>query len=149
MIADNLKNCKKYAAVHKGFAEAFDFINRAVEEKLPEGRYEIDGDRVFAFIQQYTSKTDSCFEGHKNYIDIQFILSGVEVMKVADEGKMLPSCEYNAEKDIMFFENNEKASVIKLEAGEYGIFFPWDIHKPGLCLDKPDTVRKIVVKVHI
>ncbi len=45
-------------------------------------------------------------------------------------------------------EDCEKASKAVLQAGEYGIFFPWDAHKPGLCYGgNPDTVRKIVVKV--
>ncbi len=148
MIKDNLKNCEKYTKAHDGFAEAFAFLKKATDEKLPEGRYEIDGDRVFAFIQSYTSKTESSFEAHRNYIDIQFIMSGVEVMKVADISKVTPSCDYSAEKDIGFFEDYEKASVLTVEEGEYGIFFPWDAHKPGLCLDNnPDNVKKVVVKV--
>lgn len=150
MIVDNLKNSEKYINAHEGFADAFDFLKKAVDENLPEGRYEIDADKVFAFIQQYTSKTDSSFEAHKNYIDIQFIVSGVEVMKVADIAKMTPNCEYNAERDVVFFENYEKASALALEAGEYGIFFPWDTHKPGLCFDNsPAEVKKVVVKVHM
>ena len=56
--------------------------------------------------------------------------------------------EYSAERDVMFLEDCEKASMAVLQAGEYGIFFPWDAHKPGLCYGgNPDTVRKIVVKV--
>ena len=150
MIVDNLNNCDKYAEMHKGFAESFDFLKKAVEENLPVGRYEIDGSNVFAFIQEYTSKTESLFEAHKNYIDIQFILSGIECMKVTDISKMNVSCQYDDEKDVMFFDDYEKASDLVIEEGEYGIFFPWDAHKPGLCYDnKPDSVKKIVVKVRV
>ena len=124
---------------------AFAFLKKASEENLPVGRYEIDGDRVFAFIQEYTSKTESSFEAHKNYIDIQFILSGTEVMKVCDASQMKVSVPYT--EDVMFFEDNERASVLVIEAGEYGIFFPWDAHKPGLCFDTPAEVKKAVVKV--
>ena len=146
MIADNLKNCGKYASCHEGFDKAFDFLKKAVSENLPVGRYEIDGDKVFAFIQEYESKPDSSFEAHKNYIDIQFIISGTEVMKVADISQMTVSVPYT--EDVMFFENNERASVLVIEEGEYGIFFPWDAHKPGLCFDgKPAQVKKAVVKV--
>lgn len=145
MIADSLKNCDKYAFCHEGFDKAFAFLKKATEENLPVGRYEIDGDRVFAFIQEYTSKTESSFEAHKNYIDIQFILSGTEVMKVCDASQMKVSVPYT--EDVMFFEDNERASVLVIEAGEYGIFFPWDAHKPGLCFDTPAEVKKAVVKV--
>lgn len=147
MIVDSLKNCGKYASCNEGFDMAFAFLKKASEENLPVGRYEIDGDRVFAFIQEYTSKTESSFEAHKNYIDIQFILSGTEVMKVCDASQMKVSVSYT--EDVMFFEDNERASVLVIEAGEYGIFFPWDAHKPGLCYDAPAEVKKVVVKVKV
>ncbi len=148
MIIDSLSNSHQYRETHKGFAEGFDFLEKAVEDNLPAGRYEIDGDIVFAFIQEYTSNTDSTFEAHKNYIDIQFIAEGTEVIYSADASYFTVREEYNAEKDIMFLEGYEKASMAILQKGEYGIFFPWDAHKPGLCFDgKPGNVKKIVVKV--
>lgn len=152
MISDKLKNSQQYRCTHRGFAESFDFLEKAVSENLPVGRYEIDGDNVFAFIQEYTSKheEESSFEAHKNYIDIQFIVNGTEVMYVADISEMELRTEYSAEKDVMFFEDNQKANKLILKKGEYGIFFPWDAHKPGLCFDSnPDEVRKIVVKVRM
>ena len=55
MIFDRIENSAKYANSHKGFAEGFAFLEKAVAENLPVGRYEIDGDNIFAFIQEYTS----------------------------------------------------------------------------------------------
>ena len=148
MIVDSLKNSDKYIGVHDGFKESFEFLKKATNENLPAGRYEIDGDRVFAFIQEYSSKSDSTFEGHKNYIDIQYIFSGTEVIKFADILNMKSMVQYDAEKDIQFFENYSDASIAVLKSGEYGIFFPWDIHKPGLRYGSlPSEVKKIVVKV--
>lgn len=148
MIIDNLSNSHQYRETHKGFAESFDFLEKAVRENLPVGRYEIDGDSIFAFIQEYTSKTESSFEAHKNYIDIQFIVEGTEVIFAGDLSRMTVRDEYSADRDIMILEDCDKVSMAILRKGEYGIFFPWDAHKPGLCLDgKPDAVKKIVVKV--
>lgn len=150
MIADNLKNCHKYYESHKGFDKAFEFIKKAAEENLPVGRYEIDGDNVFASVQEYTSNLEENgkFEGHRNYIDIQHILCGTEVMDVMDLSKARTKTAYDSSKDIEFFENNPMAGRLVLQEGEYAVFFPWDIHKPGLCFNgKPDSVRKIVVKV--
>ncbi len=150
MIIDNLQNSSQYIKSHSGFSKSFDFLKKAVEEKLPVGRYEIDGDNVFAFIQEYTSKEESSFEAHKNYIDIQFIVEGTEVIYAEDISKLKVSEQYSPEKDIMFLDDYEKASRLILEKGEYGIFFPWDAHKPGLCYDgNPGYVKKIVVKVKV
>ena len=150
MIYDNIKNCAQYESTCEGFKKGFDFLKKAVSENLPEGRYEIDGTDVYAFIQQYTSKleTESSFEAHKRYIDIQYILSGVEVMDFSDASLLTVKTEYSDEKDVMFFDDCDNSGRIIVCEGEYGIFFPWDAHKPGMCKDsKPDTVRKIVVKV--
>lgn len=148
MIIDRLENSGKYSNSHKGFAESFAFLQKAVAENLPVGRYEIDSDNVFAFIQEYTSKTKSSFETHKNYIDIQFVASGVEVIEVADIADMKEAIPYNKEKDVTFYEDYDNATVAVIESGAYGIFFPWDAHKPGLALKgNPDEVKKIVVKV--
>lgn len=150
MISDALKNSFQYNATHNGFDKSFAFLKKAVEEDLPAGRYDIDGDRVFAFIQQYTTKAEheSMFEAHKNYIDIQCIVNGTEVMYVKDAADMKLKVAYSSEKDIMFFEDVENAGKLILQNGEYGIFFPWDAHKPGLCLNgTPGEVKKIVVKV--
>ena len=148
MIIDRLENSAKYADTHKGFAESFEFLKKAVAENLPVGRYEIDSDNVFAFIQEYTSKLDSSFETHRNYIDIQFIVSGIEVMKATDISNLKESVAYNPENDVAFYEDYEKATTGVIEEGMYGIFFPWDGHKPGLAFDgNPDTVKKVVVKV--
>ena len=148
MIIDRLENSEKYSNSHKGFAESFAFLQKAVAENLPVGRYEIDGDNVFAFIQEYTSKTESAFETHKNYIDIQFVVSGVEVIEVSDITNMKETIPYNPERDVTFYEDYDNATVGIIEAGVYGIFFPWDAHKPGLALNgNPDEVKKIVVKI--
>lgn len=150
MIIDNLTNSFQYRNIQPGFAEGFDFLKKAVEDNLPSGRYEINGSNVFAFIQEYTSKEESSFEAHKNYIDIQFIVSGTEVIYAADLSCLSVKEDYSPEKDIMFLNDYDKASKIVLEKGEYGIFFPWDAHKPGLCFNgKPDNVKKIVVKVRV
>lgn len=150
MISDALKNSFQYNTTHEGFEKSFAFLKKAAEENLPAGRYDIDGDRVFAFIQEYTTKAEheSAFEAHKNYIDIQCILKGTEVMYVKDTAELKVKTEYSPEKDIMFFEDYERASKLILQSGEYGVFFPWDAHKPGLCLDGvPGEVKKVVVKV--
>ena len=150
MIYDSLKNCDRYTSAHEGFEKAFDFIKRAEAEKLSEGRYEIDGDKVYAFIQKYTSKTDNSFEAHKRYIDIQYIISGTEVMKFADVEAFTPSCDYDGERDVVFFDDYEKAGTAVVREGEYGIFFPHDIHKPGRIYGtEPAPVKKIVVKIAV
>lgn len=152
MVFDNLKNCELYYGMHPRFKEAFDFIKRAVAEEIEVGKYEIDGKELYASVQEYTSKleTDAKAEAHKNYIDIQFIVSGTEVIEGFDISKATPKTEYNDVKDVMFYEDNKDAGKGVLVDSEYGIFFPHDVHKPAMCLNgNQATVKKIVVKVKV
>ena len=152
MVYDSIKNCKTYYGMHKNFEKAFDFIKKAVDEDLAVGKYELDGKELFASVQEYDSKTDEQAknEAHKNYIDIQYVVSGTEIIESVEIEKATPNTEYNAEKDVMFYKKSEDAVILTLTAGEYAILFPQDVHRPGLCVDgNPAPVKKIVVKVKL
>ncbi len=150
MVFDTLKNCAEYYSLHERFEKAFDFIKNATATGLAVGKYEIDGKELYASVQEYNSKSpeNGKFEAHKNYIDIQYIVSGIETMGVMDISKATSKVAYNPEKDVEFYEDSEKAGSCVVEAQEFGIFFPWDVHKPGLAFNGASTpVKKIVVKV--
>lgn len=152
MILDNMKNAPLYEAVHPKFAAAFAFIEKAVAEDLPVGKYELDGKELYAMVQEYNTKltADAKFEGHRNYIDIQFMVAGAEIMKWADIAKMTENVPYNPEKDCQFYAPIEDAAAGIVGAGEYAIFFPHDIHMPCVSLkETPAPVKKIVVKVKV
>lgn len=152
MIFDNIKNCEMYYGVNPKFKKAFEFIEKAVKENLETGKYEISGKEIYASIQSYDSKLkdNAKFEGHKNYIDIQYIVEGREMMGTLEISKAVIKGEYNPEKDVMFYEDSEIASYCITEQGDFCIFYPHDIHCPGVSLNNmPSGVKKIVVKVHI
>lgn len=150
MIADNINNCELYFGINSRFAPAFAFIRKAVSENYPAGRYEIDGENLYAMVQEYDTKlsADGKFEGHERYIDIQYLVSGTEIMKVSDIDGMTETIPYNAGKDVAFYADTDAASTLLVQDGEYAIFFPHDIHMPGIARNEtPAPVRKIVVKV--
>lgn len=152
MIFDSLKNRSQYEALHPQFAAAFDFLERASREDLPAGRYELNGSALFASVQEYTTKLpeEARFEGHKRYIDIQYIFSGTELMELSSTDHTQAITEYSEEKDVAFFADHTAPTKSLVHAGEFGIFFPWDIHKPGLAASNtPSAVKKILVKIEI
>ncbi len=152
MIFDNIKNCKMYYGVNSKFEKAFEFIQKAVDENLEESKYEIDGKDIHAIIQSYDSKLieNSRFEGHENYIDIQFIAEGCEMMGVMEAENAVIKDEYNPEKDVAFYHDNPIASYCTTQSGDFCIFYPHDIHRPGIALNNtPSKIKKIIIKVHI
>lgn len=150
MIFDSIKNCEKYFSLHEGFEKAFEFIKKTEEENLPAGKYEVDGENVFGIVQEYNSKNplDYKFEGHTKYIDIQYVSSGTEAIEVLNIKNATAVTEYIPEREVRFYEGDESTEKHVLEAGDWGIFYPEDIHKPGLmCGEKPTPVKKILMKV--
>lgn len=158
MILDKIQNRSVYEPLHKNFAFAFDMIEGAVEDGLPVGKYEfrdtgkVSAKELWISVQESETKPrgEGKFEGHKNYIDIQYIVSGEEEMEVCEVSRAEATTEYNAEKDVQFFEAMDQTSRLTLRAGDYAIFFPDDIHKPGISPDgKACRVKKIVAKVKV
>lgn len=152
MILDNMKNHTLYHSIHPKLGAAFAFIEKAVAEELPVDKYELDGKALYAFIQEYTTKLpqDGKLEGHRNYIDIQYIVSGKERIDLVDIAKAQEKTPYDPVKDVRFYQEDSIAGTYRLEAGDYGIFFPQDLHKPGLQAEGvSESVKKIVVKIAV
>lgn len=149
MIVDKLENLVLYAGLSKRMAKAFQFISSNNLAALPLGKYEIDGDDVYAIVSEYESKLpDACkLEAHRRYIDIQYMISGIEQMGYLPFKNQTPTVEYNEEKDIMFF--NEETSFVTVGEGMFAIFFPGDLHKPGVRHNGSSKVKKMVIKVRI
>ena len=59
-----------------------------------------------------------------------------------------PIIESHPENDIAFLGAVSNESILTATAGCFGIFFPWDAHRPGLFLtDEPAVSRKCVIKI--
>ena len=152
MIIDTLENSEKYYLVHKNLQKAFDAIKNTLDKDMPVGKYEIDGKDLFISVQEYDTKLEenARFEAHRKYIDIQYIVSGEEVVEVTDLSKTSVKTAYNEEKDVEFYSATARVWRGSLTAGEYGIFFPNDVHRPAIAVDgAPAPVKKILVKIKL
>ena len=152
MIFDNIKNCKMYYEANPKFKKAFEFIQKAFQENYDVGRYEIDGDEIYGFVQVYNSKLieNSGFEGHENYIDIQCIMEGREIMGCVEISNAIIKKDYNPEIDAAFYERSDIATYCIAGQGDFCVFYPHDIHSPGVSFNNiPSEIKKIVVKVHM
>ena len=147
MILDTLKNAAKYAGLKMGISEAFGFLDQPGLAELPDGNYEILGDRVFAMVAHGDGRnvSDGELEGHRKYIDIQYVISGGESIGWAPREGLLNSLEYDVENDIEFFEGKPD-SVVRVPPGSFVVFLPTDAHLP-LIGDGP--IHKVVVKVAV
>jgi len=107
---------------------------------------------MFANIQTYTPKlkSEGTFEAHRKYIDIQYIISGHEIISVESlETIRAGPCirRYGKSSDIELYEGNYNGKEYLLEPGDFLILSPKDAHMPGICEGTPEKVQKVVEKV--
>lgn len=150
MIVDHIHNADQYAALDTRIAQAFAFLQHTNFSSLENGKYEIDGENVFVLVQEYQTKDPAAeqLEAHRKYIDVQYMIEGVELMGHAILKNQTPSRAYDETGDYMLFaENPDYFSVIS--EGMFAIFYPTDLHMPGIRNGVAAKVKKAVVKVKV
>jgi YhcH/YjgK/YiaL family protein len=152
MITSSCSQLFWYKAVSPNFAKAIDFALNTDLSSLSAGRHDIDGENVFAIINEYTTKpVEECDpESHREYADIQIMITGMEKFGYIPLKGQEPSVAYTEEKDVALYSiAEEEMSYIRLGAGEFIIFFPTDIHQPEVCNNQPAAVKKLVLKISV
>lgn len=152
MITSTLSQLHWYRTISPFFKTAIDYALSTDLNSLETGKYAIDGDNVFVIINEYTTKSpDECDpESHRDYADIQIMLSGAEKFGYSPLEGREPFIAYDPEKDVAFYNlPEEDINYITLPAGQFIIFFPSDIHQPEVFLTQPALVKKAVLKVAV
>lgn len=138
---------KQYEANKEAWDKAFAYLQRSDLASIAPGRYEIDGENVFAIITEGPPKEfDSTrFEAHHNYIDIHYVLNGKEKIGKAPLNATTPITEYDSTKDIAFYTAEGK--YYESSPDQFFIMFINDAHRPGIKADESGLLKKLVIKV--
>jgi YhcH/YjgK/YiaL family protein len=149
MIIDSIQNRARYERLGTGIAKALEYLARTDVSKVATGRYDLDGDNVYALVQRYDTKPreKGVWEAHRRYIDVQFVASGVESMGYAPIGSLTVTQPYAADKDCVLLAGT--GDFVTAAAGTFVVFFPEDAHMPCLACVAPQAVCKVVVKVAV
>ena len=131
--------------------KAFAFLKENDLTKMELKRYDIDGNNLYAPVSEYITKNDTAarYEAHRNYIDIQYVVTGRELIGIAplsDTKDIL--VPYDAATDVEFMTVSQIKNV-PATSDRFFIFFPDDVHRPGLKDGVNSPVRKVVVKVKV
>ena len=149
MVISNINSplLSDFERIHPLLPGAIKALRELAASNPEDAKYVIDGDNVFASVMSYTTApaTEKKFELHRKYIDIQYIVSGNEIIGGASE-KVLSATDGEG-TDIEFFSIPERYDEIRLSAGDLAIILPPEPHAPGLADGQPTKVKKIVVKV--
>ena len=153
MIVDKLNKLSQYLPP----IAATDVIKLLENEQLlnqEAGCYTLDSGLQYHIKRHNTHPdTDSEFETHEKFADLQIVLAGEETIGyIPRRDDLEVTVEYNKDDDITFYKNDEQTrktmSRIALAPGMFTILYPQDVHMPGLNTRVVSSaVRKIVVKL--
>lgn len=148
MVIDKIENYRLYSTLTKRLEKGFEFIVNTDLVAIESGVHKIDDDKIFAIVQEYDTKEekDCVLEGHHKYIDIQYVIQGVENMGFVPLTNQVV-VEENLEKDYTFYQG--ETSMLRVEEGMFTLFFPEDLHRPSVKAGQISKVKKVVVKVKI
>lgn len=148
MIIDTIRNCDSYPFERGSIKRAIEFLRTTDFSKYSDGKHIIDEDLMHVIVSTYTTEngTEKLFEAHRKYIDIQFMIRGRESIYWSPLENLSPRNQYSEDDDIIFFQG-VNLTLLPMKEGYFCIFFPEDAHKPGCISDKPEKVRKAVIKI--
>jgi YhcH/YjgK/YiaL family protein len=149
MIFDQLKHAQIYFPLGARVQKALEYLLNTDFNLIEPGKYEIDGDEIYAVVSQYDTKPASSgrWEAHKRYLDIQYVVEGKEKIGYSFSNKTIVTQNYDEHKDIMFLKG--EGQFLSIETGYFAILFPSDIHMPGIAINISAQVKKVVVKVKV
>ena len=144
MIFDTVENIKNYQGLGRVY-QALSYLAKTDFTTLPLGKYEVDGENIYYIVQEYQTAKDKEVEAHKNYIDIQLLLSGEEMIGVAPLSTPKTLTREVPEKDCYFYKAQTRP--ILMQPNTFWVLFPTDLHQPGMAVNAPTHCRKVVFKV--
>jgi biofilm protein TabA len=151
---------------------AFEWL-KTVTASTPTGIQQLQGDDIYANVHGYdTLPRKLCrFESHRRYLDLQYCISGSEIIDWSLASALRPDSAYDADKDLQFYHPPQPASLpaglrsafggldpssvlltsclspLSMFPGSFAIFHPSDAHRPKVQDGVSPSVFKLVIKV--
>lgn len=152
MILDTHANLRHYAPLFRDVdpSSLFDWLATTARDVEPGGKVEFAGDKLFArTMRQDTGARDAFrWETHRNYVDLQYIVGGGEIIEWSAAAKLSPNVPYDAATDFQFYAPAPAEALLTMQDGLFVFLFPEDGHKPLVADGSNGWVHKIIAKIH-
>ena len=129
MVFGNLDHIEEFSFLEEGIKECFDYARTHDLASFEKGSHEIDGERLFVNIVEYTTTVseERFWEAHKKYLDVHLMLAGMEQI------------------DLNFIQNMEKKEFV--EKDDFLVCYPSDGHRTAVAVNGPERIKKAIFKV--
>ncbi|EPO5276000.1 N-acetylneuraminate anomerase [Citrobacter braakii] len=148
MMSDELRSLPS-AGLHPVLQQALTLAVAANPQEKTPGRYELQGDNIFMNVMQFATQSpeQKKAELHREYIDIQVLLSGEERILFGMTDSARQCEEMHVEDDYQLCSQIADEQAMVLKPGKFVIFMPGEPHKPGCVVQAPMDIKKVVIKV--
>lgn len=149
MIFGNINNLKEFPYLEEQLKECFAYAKEHDLSSYEKGSHEIDGERLFVNIVEYTTTTPEArfWEAHRQYLDLHLMLHGTEQIDLNFIQNMEQK-EFVDKDDFLPLEGDKNSSVI-LRDGDFLICYPSDGHRTAVAVKEPEAIKKAIFKVRI
>lgn len=151
MILDTHNNLTNYAGLFRDInpQPLFDWLQncRGVEAGT---KVEFAGDKLFArALRQDTGPRDKFrWETHREYIDLQYIAGGGELIEWAPAAKLSADVPYDPATDFQYYAEATPDQTLRMSDGLFVFLLPQDGHKPLVANGADTHVHKVIAKIH-
>ena len=152
MITGNVNHLELLPYLPAQLKQAIQYVMANFNADSALGKFDVDGENQFVMI--FNDSTSPAEERrqelHGKYLDIQIVLAGQEKMVFSNLAAPQGSAEWLEGKDIAFLlltqQGLEEKSFI-MNAGDFVVFYPGELHKPMCAVGENAPVKKAVVKI--
>lgn len=151
MILDTHDSLSRYSSIFTGVdpGQLFEWLEncRDIEAGAKE---EFAGDKLFAKVLRLDTGSRDAFqwETHREYVDLQYILGGGEIIEWAPAAKLVADVSYDAATDLQFYAPAPADASLAMVDGLFVFLFPSDAHKPLVSNGSDRHVHKVIAKIH-
>jgi YhcH/YjgK/YiaL family protein len=116
---------------------------------IKDGVVNLKGNDLYVNVHRYSTRAvDQCmWESHRQTMDIQYCISGAEIIEWIPSGNLESMDDYSSSLDVEHWHGNVDAARIRLTPGMFTVFLPNEPHRPQLRDIAADEIRKVAVKI--
>lgn len=135
----------------KAIQQALTFLAEHDIAGMAPGKYPIMGDKMFAVVVdvQLAETENVKPEAHRTYIDVQYWPERATRFGIFPLSEQSVAVEEHPENDVWYYQAEPDESFLIGRPNHFAVFFPDDVHRPDLCVQGNETIRKCVVKVEM
>ena len=145
MIYAKNRDASAYRGIHPRLDRVLELLNEEYLSQVPAQTRQLEGDALFVTCFDVESSTDDSrlFEHHRSYLDVFTLVRGRERVDLSPSDTM----ELREQRGDYWGGVCETEQSVLLTPGSFLVLFPGDAHRPGMAVEGPEPLSRVVFKV--